>query len=174
MPGARPSPVTLLPTCNIQHKSETPPIQHPEESRRTRVNWQSGYNKRRYVPNPEIIRLTRNGWMPNNDHLPVLLYRKAIQPSGTNPAAASSQFERNGWPPQWRDSIYDSTTTTQPHTKRLASLQGRRRSMLGGESGHRLEVRADDIGVLPAGTGYCKLEAAADFLVVGAYPPVQQ
>ena len=28
---------------------------------------------------PEVLRLTRNGWMPNNERLPVLLYRGAIQ-----------------------------------------------------------------------------------------------
>jgi len=31
---------------------------------------------------PERIQLSRNGWMPNNEHLPVLLYRKAITVEG--------------------------------------------------------------------------------------------
>ena len=32
---------------------------------------------------PEVLRLGRNGWMPNNEHLPVLLFRQALrQPQG--------------------------------------------------------------------------------------------
>jgi hypothetical protein len=27
---------------------------------------------------PQVLRLSRNGWMPNNEHLPVLLYRGAL------------------------------------------------------------------------------------------------
>jgi hypothetical protein len=27
---------------------------------------------------PEVIQLSKNGWMPNNENLPVLLYRNAV------------------------------------------------------------------------------------------------
>jgi uncharacterized protein YjlB len=58
--------------------------------------------------NPEVIQFSRNGWMPNNEHLPVLLYQNAVSVRDRDPAALiEAQFERNSWPPQWRDSMYN-------------------------------------------------------------------
>ena len=52
---------------------------------------------------PQILRLSRNGWMPNNEHLPVLLYRDVLRGQGDDPASTfEAVFTRNGWPPQWR------------------------------------------------------------------------
>ncbi len=41
---------------------------------------------------PEILRLSRNGWMPNNERLPVLLYHSAIDLTGSDPAALFDAF----------------------------------------------------------------------------------
>ena len=124
---------------------------------------------------PEVIQLTRNGWMPNNEYLPVLVYRNAISPKGNDPAALfEKQFEANGWPPQWRDSVYDYHHYHSTAHEVLGCAAGHAQLMLGGENGHRLEVNPGDVVVLPTGTGHCKLEASSDFLVVGAYPPDQQ
>ena len=121
----------------------------------------------------EPLQLSRNGWMPNNEHLPVLIYHHAFDVTGDVAATMEQAFQSNGWPPQWRNGVYPFHHYHSTAHEVLGFAAGRATLILGGEGGHRLTVSAGDVLLLPTGTGHCRVEADSDFLVIGAYPAGQ-
>jgi uncharacterized protein YjlB len=112
-----------------------------------------------------------DGTFPNS-RLPVLIYRSAIADRGAEPL--ERLFERNGWPPQWRATVFTFHHYHSRSHECLGIATGHATLRLGGPQGQEVVVEAGDVVIIPAGVAHQRVVASADFLVVGAYPPGQE
>ena len=115
---------------------------------------------------------TDDGSVPNNARLPLLLYRGAIDLSGTRAPEATIEklFHANGWGGSWRNGIFPYVHYHSMIHEALGVARGHATVRFGGNRGQEVEVGAGDVAVLPAGTGHHGLWVSPDFEVIGAYP----
>lgn len=120
----------------------------------------------------ESLLLAAHDWVPNNPHLPVIVYRRAIAVNAREKTAKAFEqaFDRNGWPARWRDGIYDYHHYHSTAHEALGIAAGSAILTIGGPGGRDLTLGAGDSVVLPVGTGHRCVDASDNFLVVGGYP----
>jgi uncharacterized protein YjlB len=123
---------------------------------------------------PDVLKFlfSDDGAIPNNPHLPVLVYKRALNPS--NPAALAdlieSTYEKNHWRAAWRWGVYDFPHYHSTAHEVLGCYRGSASLQLGGKDGVQFVVEPGDVVILPAGTGHQNLGASEDFHVCGGYP----
>ena len=124
------------------------------------------------VTKPQALMFSDDGSVPNNPRLPFLVYRNAIDLSGTpDPEEViETTFARHGWGDMWRNGIYPYVHYHSMIHEALGVARGRARVRFGGVQGQELELNPGDVVVLPAGTGHQGLWAAPELMVIGAYP----
>jgi len=124
---------------------------------------------------PETALLGESGGIPNNRVLPLVVYRAAVDLAGLDePAAAFEElFTHNGWTGTWRNGVYPFHHYHSTCHEVLGCYSGDANIQMGGPDGPKVELKAGDVAILPAGTGHKRLFASGDFGVVGAYPPGQ-
>lgn len=124
------------------------------------------------IPTDKIIAriVTDDGTFPNNEDLPVLIY-KDPRDKGNQISARHFEtlFERNNWHSAWRYGIY-----TYPHYHSTAHevlgvYKGSTQVQLGGPHGFTTRVEAGDVLVIPAGVAHQNLGSNAGFQCVGGY-----
>ena len=96
---------------------------------------------------PQTLMFRDDGIIPNNALLPLLLYRRAIDLSGTpDPEPTIEEvFSRNGWGDMWRNGIYPFTHYHSRIHEALGVARGRARVRFGGKTGEELEIEAGDL-----------------------------
>lgn len=119
---------------------------------------------------PEMLHFKDDGIIPNSKY-PLLHYQKAFAETGADGAAWLEQhFAKNNWTNSWRNGVYSFHHYHSTSHEVLGIYSGSALLFLGGEKGQKVEVKAGDIIVIPAGTGHKNLGSSQDFGVVGAYP----
>jgi uncharacterized protein YjlB len=122
---------------------------------------------------PSVHLFVDDGTIPNHPRWPLLLYRGAIDLSGTpDPELVIEKtFSTHRWGDMWRNGIYPYAHYHSMIHEALGIARGRARVRFGGDNGEEIELRPGDVAVLPAGTGHQCLWAGPDLCVIGAYPP---
>ena len=116
-----------------------------------------------------------DGVFPNNEKLPVLIYRSAFYAAGESVGDdIECAFRNNGWGGTWQNGIYSYHHYHSTAHEVLGVARGTATVRLGGDDGLTLELAPGDVVVLPAGVAHKNEGSSADFLVVGAYPLGQE
>ncbi len=120
----------------------------------------------------ETYILKDDGTFPNNDRLPLIIYKNAI--AIVNGASQVEKiFKENDWGNSWRNGIYNYHHYHSTAHEVLGVFQGTVKVQLGGPEGITAELQAGDVVIIPAGVAHKNLKSSSDFACVGAYPPGQ-
>ena len=115
---------------------------------------------------PQVLRFAPGAGIPNNPHLPVLVYRDVVGDLDD----LDTILAAHGWRADWSGTVYDYDHFHSTAHELLAVIGGEADLALGGPEGQTLHLDTGDAVVLPAGTGHRLDRASPEFQVRGAYP----
>jgi uncharacterized protein YjlB len=119
--------------------------------------------------------LSDDGSYPNNERLPLLVYKGVLRLPEQDPAAAiDSLFAAHDWGGSWRNGVYAFHHYHSTAHEVLGVYSGTAQVQFGGPNGIVLEVMRGDVVLIPAGVAHKNVGSSTDFRVVGAYPEGQQ
>jgi uncharacterized protein YjlB len=122
----------------------------------------------------EYLILKDDGRFPNNERLPLIVYKNSVQQNGEDAAfTIENMFHNNSWGKSWRNGIYTIHHYHSTAHEALGVYSGTVTVQLGGERGIVVDFRSGDVVVIPAGVAHRNVRSSRDFRVVGAYPAGQ-
>jgi len=121
---------------------------------------------------PQMRRQKDDGETPNNPDCPLLFYRSPVSLDNQHDPAAIFEvlFASHGWKSSWRNGMYDFNHFHTHTHEVLGIARGKVTALFGGMKGHKVELKAGDVVVIPSGTGHKRIRQSKDLLIVGAYP----
>ncbi len=123
----------------------------------------------------EHILVPEAGTAPNNNVLPLILYRSVAQFG--NAEEPERTFENIFWGNKWGSSFRDGTFPFHHYHSAAHEVVGVARGkavlQFGGPDGPVVDVKAGDAALIPAGVVHCRLDDEPGYSIVGAYPPDQ-
>ncbi len=119
---------------------------------------------------PKTYYFKDDGIIPNSKY-PLLVYQNVFSERGNAGAHFLEQkFKSNHWYNSWRWGVYPFHHYHSITHEVLGVFQGNALLHMGGPKGEKVNVKAGDILVIPAGVGHKCISHSDDFTVVGAYP----
>lgn len=119
---------------------------------------------------PKTYYFKDDGIIPNSKY-PLLVYQNAFSERGNAGASfLEKKFKANNWYNSWRYGVYPFHHYHSITHEVLGVFQGNALIHMGGPKGEKINVKAGDILVIPAGVGHKCISHSDDFMVVGSYP----
>ena len=111
-------------------------------------------------------------YFPNNNHLPIIVYRQVFDGKSVSPMQWEQLFRQNNFGKSWRDGIFTFHHYHSTAHEALGCYGGRAQVRLGGDNEQvrkDIELRAGDCILIPAGVSHKNMGQDSYFGVVGAY-----
>lgn len=112
---------------------------------------------------------------PNNETLPLLVYRAAVDVGEEKPESILEKtFGANNWGDGFRGDTFPFHHYHSAAHEVVGCARGKARIQFGGPTGPVVDVQAGDAVLIPAGVVHCRVDDASGYSSVGAYPPGQK
>lgn len=107
-----------------------------------------------------------DGMIPNHPIYPLLLYKNVIEKNDD----IENILSENNWLGIWEGGVAPYHHYHSISHEVVVVKDGSATLHLGGEDGTKVEVKAGDVAIIPAGFGHKNIDSSSDFAVYGAYP----